>query len=62
MSEPPSNFFSTADALVYCWAEQQSSVMLKAVTPSADPVELTADEARELAAELSRLADEIDEP
>ena len=62
MSGPRKDVFSTAGGLVYCWAEQQSSVMLKAVTHSADPVELTAEEARELATELLRLADEIDEP
>ena len=44
---------------VYCWAEQRSSVMLKAVTKFGDPVELTADEARTVAAVLLRLADRV---
>jgi hypothetical protein len=60
MTEPTRNVFYTSGRDVYCWAEQQSSVMLKAVTPHGDPVELTAIEARELAAELMRLAELIE--
>ena len=44
---------------VYCWLEQQSSVMLKAVTKFGDPVELTADDARALATALRALADQL---
>src|SRR5262245_46330722 len=42
---------------VYCWLEQDSSVMLKAVTRFGDPVELTAEEARAIAAALLGLAE-----
>ena len=37
--------FSVSDGDAYCWVEQESSVMLKAVTKSGDPVELTKEEA-----------------
>jgi hypothetical protein len=40
------------------WIEQESSVMLKVVTASGDPVELDWKDARELARLLMRLADE----
>ena len=45
---------------VYCWIEQDSSVMLKAITQFADPVELTSDEARDIATVLLSLADRLD--
>ncbi len=45
---------------VYCWLEQQSSVMLKAVTKFGDPVELTADDARAIATTLQALADRLE--
>ena len=54
------NIFRVAEGDAYCWAEQESSVMLKAVTKFGDPVELSAAEARLLALELKRLADEVD--
>ncbi len=41
---------------VYGWVEQESSVMLKAVTRHGDPVELTAAEARAVAETLLELA------
>jgi hypothetical protein len=47
---------------VYCWLEQDSSVMLKAVTSFGDPVELTAHEAREIAAALLTFADRLEPP
>lgn len=45
---------------VYCWLEQESSIMLKAVSRSGDPVELTADEARAIAAALLILAERLE--
>ncbi len=45
---------------VYCWLEHESSIMLKAVTRFADPVELSADEARAIAAALVALADRLE--
>jgi len=55
-----SQLFSISDGNVSCWAEQGSSVMIKSVTSYGDPVELSAEEARSLAAELLRLADRIE--
>lgn len=46
---------------VYCWVEQGSSVMLKAVTRFGDPVELTGASARTIAAALLDLADRLDQ-
>ena len=46
---------------VYLWLEQGSSVHIKAVTSSGDPVELGPHHARELAAILSDLADQADQ-
>jgi hypothetical protein len=45
---------------VYAWIEQESSIMLKAVTAFGDPVELSADEARSIAAALLDLAARLD--
>lgn len=45
---------------VICWLEHDASIMLKAVTRFGDPVELTADEARALAASLTELADQLE--
>lgn len=45
---------------VSCWLEQESSVMLKAVTKHGDPVELTADEARAVASALLALAERLE--
>jgi hypothetical protein len=60
MSHSAKDVFYISGQDVYCWAEQQSSVMLKAVTQHGDPVELTATEARKLAKVLLRLADEVE--
>jgi hypothetical protein len=60
MSGPDERVFYTSDRDVSCWPEQQSSVMLKAITEFGDPVELTATEARELASTLLRMADEVE--
>ncbi len=42
------------------WIEQESSIHLKAVTSHGDPVELTAVEAREIAAALLKAACKLD--
>ena len=41
------------------WVEQSGSIMIKAKEPHGDPIELSRDEARSLAALLTLLADEI---
>jgi hypothetical protein len=45
---------------VQCWLDQESSIMLKAVTRFGDPVELTAREARAIADSLINLASRLD--
>ena len=45
---------------VYLWVEQESSIHIKAVTEYGDPVELTEEEARQLAEILRKLAKEIE--
>jgi hypothetical protein len=52
--------FSVSDGDAYCWAEQESSVMLKAITKHGDPVELTKEEAVGLAHALLKAAEKID--
>lgn len=56
MSAKKEEFFRAAGGDAYCWAEQESSVMLKAVTKSGDPVELSSEEAIELAHALLKAA------
>jgi len=56
MSEKKEGVFSVSSGDAYCWAEQESSVMLRAVTKLGDPVELSAEEARELAHALLKAA------
>ena len=51
-----SEFFTLSDGEIAMWVEQQASIHLKAISPSGDPVELSAEEALELAQELLRLA------
>lgn len=60
---PSTNKF--ADGCVYFWIEQGTSIHLKASSPHHDPVELTAEEAREIALallETARLLDSLDSP
>ena len=45
---------------VHAWNEQMSSIHLKAVTGSGDPVELSAEEARSVAKALLSLADALE--
>lgn len=51
--------FSISSGEAYCWPEQESSVMLKAVTKYGDPVELSKEEAIELAGALLKAANVI---
>jgi hypothetical protein len=55
----PSDIARPADD-VYCWLEQDSSVMLKAVTRFGDPLELTAAAARAISAALLAFADRLE--
>jgi len=48
-----------ADDEVYCWLEQDSCITLKAVSDR-DAVELSAEEAREIASALLALAKQLD--
>jgi hypothetical protein len=50
--------FSQGD--IYLWVEQKSSVMLKAITKSGDPVELNSNEVKELASVLINMAAQIE--
>ena len=45
---------------VYVWIEQDSSIMIKAVTQHGDPVELTEREAEELGRTLIEMARFLD--
>ena len=45
---------------VYLWLEQDSSIMVKAVSKFGDPVELTSTEAREFVNFLNETADLLD--
>ena len=47
---------SIADGQITLWTADERSIHLKAISPHGDPVELNAEEARELARELLRLA------
>jgi hypothetical protein len=42
------------------WVEQESSIMVKAVSLETDPVELTSQDARNFAKLLNEAADELD--
>ena len=60
MKSKDKKVFEVSDGNAYCWAEQKSSVMLKAVTKYGDPVELSKKEAIELAHALLEAAAVID--
>lgn len=42
------------------WIEQGTSIQIKAISPSGDPVELTEADARNLAAYLNRMVYELE--
>ena len=45
---------------VYGWVENETSIMLKAVTAHGDPVELTAEEAKDVATALLNMAEQLE--
>jgi len=51
-----SEVMSIADGQITLWTADERSIHLKAISSHGDPVELSAEEARELARELLRLA------
>jgi hypothetical protein len=60
MKEKETGVFSVSEGDAYCRLEQESSIMLKAITKDGDPVELTKQEAVGLARALRKAADQID--
>ena len=50
------DYFESSEGDVRLWIEQGSAIHLKAISPHNDPVELTAEQAVELAQALQRLA------
>ncbi|MBP5103804.1 hypothetical protein HUS90_26190 [Pseudomonas protegens] len=50
------DYFESSEGAVRLWVEQGSAIHLKAISPHNDPVELTAEQALELAQALQRLA------
>jgi len=55
--EAKPEYFEMGD--VHAWMEQSTSIHLKAVTRFGDPVELTCEEARRLAAVLDKYATQL---
>ena len=55
------NNYSTDDGSVRIWIEQESSIHMRVITSSGDPVELNGAEAREIAKKLLEYAELIDE-
>ncbi|WOE82268.1 hypothetical protein RZO07_13950 [Pseudomonas protegens] len=53
------DYFESSDGDVRLWIEQGSAIHLKAISPYNDPVELTAEQALELAQALQRLASRL---
>ncbi|WP_262379848.1 DUF6360 family protein [Pseudomonas sp. WS 5414] len=53
------DYFESSDGAVRLWIEQGSAIHLKAISPHNDPVELTAEQALELAQALQRLANAL---
>ena len=54
------NVVKLAGGAITVWVEQGTSIHLRAISNDGDPVELSVEEARELARELLRLADLAD--
>ncbi|WP_434988037.1 DUF6360 family protein [Pseudomonas protegens] len=50
------DYFESSEGAVRLWIEQGSSIHLKVISPHNDPVELTAEQALELAHVLQGLA------
>ncbi|MFO3674927.1 DUF6360 family protein [Pseudomonas protegens] len=53
------DYFESSDGDVRLWIEQGSAIHLKAISPHNDPVELTVEQALELAQALQRLASRL---
>ena len=61
MSHPPNEVVRLSDGDIVVWVEQgDGSVMLKAITRHGDPVELNAEQLKELCEVLMRLARSIE--
>lgn len=60
MSERKPEVIELAGGEVYLWLESGGAIHLKAVSAYGDPVDLNADEAREIANALVKLADAYD--
>jgi hypothetical protein len=55
------DYFESSDGDVRVWIEQGSAIHIKAISEHNDPVELTAEQALELAQVLQRLARRLSE-
>ncbi|PNV95375.1 hypothetical protein C1633_24915 [Pseudomonas protegens] len=53
------DYFESSEGAVRLWIEQGSTIHLKAISQHNDPVELTAEQALELAQALQRLASRL---
>jgi hypothetical protein len=53
------DYFESSEGDVRLWIEQGSAIHLKAISPHNDPVELTAEQALEVAQALQRLASRL---
>ena len=60
MNEANEKIFGISNADVAAWVDPGAAVHLKCVTPLGDPVELNAEEVKELCALLQRLLREIE--
>ncbi|WP_454731604.1 MULTISPECIES: hypothetical protein [Cupriavidus] len=60
MQTPPNqDYFESSDGAVRIWIEQGSSIQIKAATKENDPVELSEEEALEIATVLQQFASRI---
>ncbi len=59
MSDKNPDVIQFSQGEVYLWPEQGSSIMIKAITKSGDPVELEPEEAKKLGETLIRLAAQL---
>ena len=57
MSDEDADLFKTSDGEVALWLDPGSSLHLRAITKSGDPVELSLNEAKSLADALTALID-----
>lgn len=60
-TECAEDYFESSDGDVRVWIEQGSTIHIKAISEYNDPVELTAEQALELAQVLQRLARRLSE-